>query len=201
MARDWRTLVAGTITAGAVIVFVTTFAHAVWYAPEQESAQPQLAALAAAAHAGAVAGAPLRLRVPALGIDAAVQQVGVGKTGNMAVPSNFTDVGWYRYGPEPGQAGSAVIDGHVDNGLSLPGVFKKLNTIAKGDDIYIATASTTLHFAVSDIELYPYTEVPTGSIFAATGPPRLVLITCDGAWVAGQRTYDHRLVVYADLRP
>ena len=46
----------------------------------------------------------------------------------MGVPTNFTDVGWYRYGPAPGTPGNAVIDGHLD-GKSVPeAVFYNLGT-------------------------------------------------------------------------
>ncbi|HEV8666857.1 MAG TPA: class F sortase, partial [Candidatus Paceibacterota bacterium] len=107
---------------------------------------------------------------------------------------------WYKYGSLPGQPGTAVMDGHVDNGLSLAGVFKHLDSIQKGDDIYVTTASgVQVHYVVSDIELYPYQDVPMNQILTTSGQSRLALITCDGAWVQGQRTYDHRLVVYANL--
>jgi sortase (surface protein transpeptidase) len=83
--------------------------------------------------------APARIRIPSIGVDAFVQDVGIGKSGNMAVPTNYDDVGWYRYGPAPGEKGSAVIDGHVDNGFGLPAVFSRLSELEAGDDIYIDT--------------------------------------------------------------
>ena len=194
----WKLVAAGTITAAAVVVFVYTLVGALWYAPQEEASSPALAAHAPAIRAP-LSSWPSHLRVPSLDINANVQHVGVGKTGNMAVPTNFTDAAWYKYGPLPGEAGSAVIDGHVDNALALPGVFKRLSEIQKGADIYVDAATTSVHFKVTDVESYPAPQVPVGQIFSNTGVPRLVLITCDGVWIQGQNQYDRRLVVYAQL--
>jgi sortase A len=190
------------IIALAVGVFTATLVHAVWYAPELEvtDASAVQGTSIPAELAADSKDYPSRLTIPTLNIDANVQHVGIAASGNLAVPNNFTDVAWYRNGALPGQDGTAVMDGHVDNGLSLAGVFKHLDSIQKGTDIYVVTGDgTKLHYEVSDIELYPYQDVPMADIVTKSGPPRLALITCDGAWVQGQRTYDHRLVVYANL--
>jgi sortase A len=141
---------------------------------------------------------PARLRIPTLSIDAAVQHVGIAKSGAMAVPTNYSDVGWYRLGSAPGEEGSAVIDGHVDNGLGLPGVFTRLSDINIGDSIYIQTHSgETLRFVVYEKEMYHYKDVPAAKVFAQGDFVHLNVITCDGSWVAQDKTYDKRLVVYA----
>ena len=196
MTEKFRIAVAGVVTFFGVLVFAATLVHAVWYAPSDTTVDPKVGEHTTAS----ATSTPARLKIAALGIDANVQHVGRGHTGNMAVPTNFTDVGWYRYGPTPGQAGSAVFDGHVDNGLGLPGVFKHLASIKPDDDIEVDdTSGSALHFTVSDIKTYPYQSVPTGLIFSNTGAPMLVLITCEGTWVSGGDTYDHRLVVFARL--
>ena len=181
-------------------VFGVVLAHAVWFAPEAEAPAAQTASAAHSASASAPSGQPSRLSIPALGIDAKVQHVGISSAGNVMVPSNFTDVAWYKWGPAPGEPGTAIIDGHVDNGLSLAGVFKRLDQIQTGDDIDVVTASgTKLAFVVTGIQSYPYQQVPMAAITAPKRDAELALITCDGGWVQGQRTYDHRLVVYAKL--
>src|SRR5688500_7982550 len=55
-----------------------------------------------------VYGLPVRLMIPKLDVDAAIKYMGVTKTGDMAVPDNIADVGWYKHGPHPGNKGSAV---------------------------------------------------------------------------------------------
>lgn len=144
---------------------------------------------------------PKRLQIAALDIDAAIQYVGTTSTGAMGVPSNYTDVGWYRYGTIPGHRGSAVIAGHLDNGLALPGVFKQLGTLEAGDVVTVTTEKDSrIEFVVERVESYPYQSLPLEDIFNRTDAARLVLITCAGNWLRGDRTYDTRLVVYARVR-
>lgn len=187
--------VVAAATIVAIVVFAATLQHALFSSsPAEQSLAFPLAS--------PVAGTPAGLAIPKLSIHARVQDVGIAKSGNMAVPTNYTDVGWYRDGPVPGALGSAVMDGHVDNGLALDGVFKHLDTLVPGDDIYITTeAGNRLHFVVSEVADYPYTEVPLERLFARADRARLNLITCTGGWVESGKTYDHRLVVYAELVP
>ncbi|MGH7141606.1 MAG: class F sortase [Minisyncoccia bacterium] len=51
------------------------------------------------------------------------------------------------------------------------------------------------------MQTYPRNSVPMAAILGERATPELALITCEGAWVQGARTYDHRLVVYATLAP
>lgn len=190
------TLIAILVIVVAGGVFASTLIHATLYAPDSVDSitVPTTTAPATAD----TASEPKQLLIPSLSINAHVQHVGVNAKGMMAVPSNFTDVAWYKYGTVPGKLGSAVIDGHVDNGLALAGVFKHLGDIKVGDDMYVVTtAGAKLHFVVKDIEQYPYTEGPTEKIFNANDAAHLNLITCTGTWVKGGHTYNERLVVYA----
>ncbi len=192
----------GAATLVAVIVFGTTLVHALWYAPDSEATFPVPTSSLSEQRQPDFSSddSPVRLQIPSLGIDANVQNAGLNGKGNMASPSNFTDVAWYRYGTVPGQVGSAVIDGHVDNGLGLAGVFKHLSDIQIGDDVYVLMQSgVSRHFVVADIESYDYRSAPVDEIFNRADTQRLNLVTCEGAWVQGDKTYDHRLVVYTEL--
>src|SRR5450759_200457 len=60
---------------------------------------------------------PVSLRIPAIGIAVAVSTLGLNPDGTVEVPTDFQEPGWYRFGPSPGQMGSAVILGHVDSCL------------------------------------------------------------------------------------
>jgi len=67
---------------------------------------------------------PVRLRVPALAIDAEIIPVGVTAVGDYEVPP-ASQVGWYRFGSVPGEAGSAVLAAHIAwDGVD--GVFRHL---------------------------------------------------------------------------
>jgi LPXTG-site transpeptidase (sortase) family protein len=192
--------IVAVVTVAAIAVFGFAFVHAVIYAPDGDVIPAPAVYTSPAAVPGVPRELPSRLQIPALSVDAHVQSVGVNGKGDMSAPSNFTDVAWYKYGTAPGQMGSAVMAGHVDNGLSLAGVFKHLSDLQPGDDIYVVTASSTrLHFTVSSVDTFDYRSAPSEEIFGQNDKPYLKLLTCTGKWVQGDRTYDHRLVVTAVL--
>lgn len=137
---------------------------------------------------------PARLRIPAIGVDTNVESVGVTPAGNMDVPRDVRDVGWYALGVRPGRAGDAVFDGHLD-WYSGPAVFWKLGQVKPGDRVEIGMADgRTLVFAVYRTAAHPFNQ-PPADLFGRTGAPRVSLITCTGTW-DGTR-YTKRLVVDA----
>jgi LPXTG-site transpeptidase (sortase) family protein len=138
-----------------------------------------------------------KLIIPSLKIDAKIQNVGITKKGNMSTPNNFFDVGLFKYGPTPGEKGSAIIDGHVNNGFGLKAVFGNLENIKIGDDIYVEMKEgDKIHFKVTGTSLYDY-NAPADSIFNQNDNSYLKLITCSGTWIPEFRTHDKRLVVTA----
>lgn len=212
--------IASVITLAAIAVFAETYVRAVVYDPDIGIQAPS-ATVAHAAEAddppanrteasdkkaSATKAPPVsptepsRLLIPGLHIDAAVQKTGITSKGDIGTPTNFIDAAWYMYGVAPGQPGTAIIDGHVDNGLALAGVFKHLSDIAEGDDVYVVTnGGSQLHFKVVSIAHYDYQDVPAGAIFRDTDRALLEIITCGGVWVPKDKTYNERLVVTAAL--
>jgi sortase (surface protein transpeptidase) len=140
---------------------------------------------------------PVKLVIPKIGLDAAVEQVGLDKNHNMDVPKLPQDTGWYEPGPAPGQAGDAVIDGHL-NWTNVPrAVFFDLDKVQVGDQVdVVAQDGAKMLFQVTDMHDYPYSAHPAG-LFATTGQPELSLITCAGSWDQARQTYLQRLVVNA----
>lgn len=184
-----------TLTLCAVAIFTTTIVGALFYNPDSDIPVPQDKQLETSPLQH-----PARLIIPKLDIDTNVQEVGINAQGNMGTPSNFTDVAWYKYGAVPGGAGSAVMAGHVDNGLGLSGVFKKLGELEEGDEIIVERQDgKQVTFVVTGKRSYAYDAVPTDIVFNPSGSTRLNLITCEGAWVKSAKTYDQRLVVFTKL--
>ncbi|HVY72731.1 MAG TPA: class F sortase [Candidatus Paceibacterota bacterium] len=143
---------------------------------------------------------PTRIVISSIGVNAAVERVGKKADGSMATPSSFETTGWYELGAKPGEAGNAVIDGHVNNALTKAGVFEHLSDVKIGDTIAVSDASgRTLTFVVSETDQYNTESAPAAEIFTASGTSQLVLITCDGQWDAAAHSYDKRFVVYAKL--
>lgn len=143
-------------------------------------------------------GVPMRLTIPAINVNAAVQRVGVTQSGEMEIPSNTVDVGWFYPGPRPGEKGSAVIAGHFNGENGDAGVFVDLYKLKKGDKLYIEddTGATT-SFVVRESRLYDpgYAE----EVFSVNDRAHLNLITCDGVWDGTKKSYTKRLVVFADI--
>lgn len=161
------------------------------------AARPSRAVVPSAAATSSVI-VPARINVPALGIDAKVEEVGTNAAGAMATPKDFMQVGWWSEGQKPGQEGNAVFAGHVNNALTTAGVFANLSKIRKGDYVTVSDAQgRTQVYRVEEISLYNPDEAPLEKIFARKGPSQLVLITCEGEWIEDERQYDQRLVVIA----
>lgn len=199
MKKSTRIILVLVILA-ALALFAGTLVNALWYAPEPSVYAP--ANINLPDRAALPEEEPERLVIPKIGIDAHVQHVGLTAGGAMGIPSNFTDVAWYQYGPAPGFLGSAVVDGHLDNGLGLAGVFKRLGELEAGDDVYVERVDgTRLHFKVREVALYDYKAVPLDRVFNRSDGAYLNLITCEGSWVRRDRTYDERLIVYTELVP
>jgi LPXTG-site transpeptidase (sortase) family protein len=143
-------------------------------------------------------GLPERLMIPAINVNAAIQNLGVTTKGAMAVPSNTVDVGWFKLGPRPGEKGSAVIAGHFDGENGEAGVFTNLNKLKKGDKLYIEdNKGISVVFIVQESRIYNpgYAD----EVFSGTGSAHLNLITCDGVWDGAKKSYSKRLVVFTDI--
>jgi sortase A len=142
---------------------------------------------------------PVELRVPAAGIDASVQDVGVDDDGSMGIPTNFSDVAWFSPGYAPGEFGHAVFDGHVSN-VDSAAVFFNIEDLFPGARIYVTGGDgIVLTFQVSDVESYGLDGAPMQAIFGPSNWPEVVLITCGGGWHEDTHLFDHRTVVYAPL--
>lgn len=143
-------------------------------------------------------GTPVRLMIPAISVDASIQQVGVTSKGEMGIPSNIADVGWFELGPRPGEKGSAVIAGHVDGENDEAGVFANLYKLKGGDKLYIKDdKGTVTPFIVRESRIYNpgYAE----EVFSLNNSAYLNLVTCDGTWDGAKKSYSKRLVVFSDI--
>lgn len=169
---------------------------------KQAPALPPAADLGELAEARAEADVqPLSLSIERIGLDdVAVQAVGVEPTGEMSIPPP-KEVGWYRYGPLPGGAGSAVLAGHIASS-GIDGAFRHLDRLAPGDAVEVALSDgQRLRFVVTDTVQVSKTDLPFDQLFARSGPPKLALITCGGEFDYSARSYRDNVVVVAELAP
>ncbi len=139
---------------------------------------------------------PTRLHAPAIGVDAPVVPVGVDGLA-LAVPDDPSVVGWWRDGARPGAStGTVVLAGHVDAWDTGPGALFHLARMRPGDAVSLRTAAGERGYVVEAVRHYAKPELPA-EVFADVGRPRLVLISCGGAFDRRLRSYTDNIVVYA----
>jgi hypothetical protein len=178
-------LLAGCGTETPDVAAATTSA-----APTSEVAAPSSAVPAAE---------PVRLQVPAIGVDSELMPLGLEDDGSLEVPPDGFPAGWFTGAPRPGDVGPAVMAGHVDWGGS-PGVFYNLRSLVPGDEITVTRAdSTAVVFAVASVQQFPKDAFPTAAVYGDLDHPGLRLITCGGSFDRGERSYVDNIVVFADL--
>jgi LPXTG-site transpeptidase (sortase) family protein len=141
---------------------------------------------------------PARLQIPAINVDAAIVPVGVTTKGTLDVPPNLLEVGWYKFGPKPGQAGSAVIDAHFDGPNGEPGVFNRLDSLKVGQEIIVQNdKNIPTYFVIKKLTNYLFNDsVP--EVYNTNDGTHLNLITCNGVWDENTKNYSQRLIVFAD---
>lgn len=141
---------------------------------------------------------PTRLIIDAIEIDAPIAPYGVDGNGQMDVPDNVTEVGWYKHGPSPGESGSAVLAAHVDLRGPGRGLFYDLGDLQIGDMVEIGyDDGSTSEFEVVARSTYLKTELPLDIIFSRSGDPVVTLVTCGGGFSRSEGRYDSNVVVYA----
>jgi hypothetical protein len=140
---------------------------------------------------------PTALAIPALRVQATV--VPVDSSGEiLGVPADPAQVGWWTGSAPPGAAsGTVVIDGHIDSATTGPGAFYQLADLHIDDLLIITTTGDRRNYAVTGRRTYLKANGLPPDLFATTGPPRLVLITCGGSFDRSTGSYSHNIVVFA----
>ncbi|MDA0159909.1 class F sortase [Solirubrobacter ginsenosidimutans] len=140
---------------------------------------------------------PVRVVIPAIGVDAPLIRLGLDADGALEVPQRFDQAGWWTGGSRPGERGPAVIAGHVDSRTG-PAVFYRLGKLRRGDRIVIrGRDGTSVTFRVKRSEQVRKDHFPTQRVYGATERPELRLITCSGTFDRSSGHYVDNTVVYA----
>jgi hypothetical protein len=142
--------------------------------------------------------APVRLRIPALHVNSAVQRLGLQADGTVEVPKRIDVAGWYDGGPRPGQPGPAVILGHVDS-HNGPGIFFDLSTVRPGTLVRVDRADGSMvTFRVRKVTRVSKTSFPTDLVYAPSLDPTLRLVTCGGSFDHTRGSYRDNVIAFAD---
>lgn len=195
MPSRWRTVAALALALMAAAIGAAVLVPRLTAPSAGGDTPPRPSPTATApATASPPSGAPVRLAVPSIRVDAPVEQVGTTPNGDMDTPRDPSDVAWYAPGVKPGLPGDAVVAGHLDT-AGGPAVFARLGMLQLGAIVTVHYAGGgSARFRVSRIASYAVDDEPA-YLFGTDGGPMLTLITCAGAWDGAQ--YTHRLVVDA----
>lgn len=145
---------------------------------------------------------PVGLRIPAIGVDTPVMQLGLAPDGSVQVPpiTAHDRAGWYRNSPTPGQTGPSVILAHVTVGAYGDGVFRHLARLRAGDRIVARLKNGTApEFSVTDVRTVAKSDFPTEAVYGDVNRPELRLITCGGP--RSGAGYLDNVIVFAELAP
>ncbi|GGT48032.1 class F sortase [Streptomyces purpureus] len=144
--------------------------------------------------------APVRLRIPKIGVDTPVMRLGLAPDRSLQVPpagdSNLA--GWYKDGTPPGAKGTAIVAGHVDNAKG-PAVFYALGTLKKGQRVEVDRADgRTAVFTIDAVEVYENDAFPDRKVYGQADRAELRVITCGGGFTK-KSGYQGNVVAFAHL--
>ncbi len=202
-----RARVAGL--AGVLLIVTGTTAIGIAVGSQVHAPQPSLAAAGAIGPFDGKAhgpwlrrSLPVSVEIPAIGVHSTLLHLGVNSDGTIQVPPLRTRAGaaaWYKYSATPGQIGTSVIEGHVNN-YHGPAVFFRLGALRPGDTVNVTLADgVTAVFRITGVREYAKARFPAQTIYGAAGFAALHLITCGGAFDYTTGHYLSSTVVFASL--
>jgi len=143
---------------------------------------------------------PDRIRIPAIRVDAPLTGLGLTRTGSLEVPPAGQPnlAGWYEAGTTPGDRGTAIVAGHVDNAEG-PAVFYGLGAVKRGSTIEVDRRDGSVAvFTVDAVEVYQAEGFPDEKVYGPARRPELRVITCGGGY-SRATGYQGNVVVFAHL--
>ncbi|MQY32721.1 hypothetical protein SRB17_06750 [Streptomyces sp. RB17] len=143
---------------------------------------------------------PTRIRIPEIRVNAPLMGLSLTRSGSLDVPpaQNKNLAGWYEAGTIPGETGTAIVAGHVDN-TEGPAVFYDLGALKRGARIDIDRRDGSVAvFTVDAVEVYAASNFPDEKVYGAAPRPELRVITCGGGY-SRATGYQGNVVVFAHL--
>ena len=211
MIRFPRVALALSITVAVAAVIGTAVVVSAASAP-RDPPGPRLSATAAPGAAGrlqdptasvaptvAAGVVPVRVTIPAIGVDSGLEDLALDEQGALLAPRDWDSAGWYSSGVVPGDIGPAVIAGHVDS-PTAPAVFARLSSLVDGDGITVGMSDgSSQTFTVTGKIESPKAAFPTSAVYGNVPTSQLRLITCGGVFNRASGHYVDNLIVYASL--
>ncbi|MDN4160300.1 class F sortase [Nocardioides abyssi] len=180
-ATTWAALVAAAALVVVGVVWLARDTGQTRVVREQPTASPSpsIGTTAEAVPAPRRPGAPVRLRIPRLDVDAPVDPVKAPDR-TLVPPSDPQRLGWWADGARPGdREGSALVAGHTVH--TGGGALDDLEELEEGDRLVVRTDAGVLRYAVERVRIYTKGRLATDAerLFSQDVPGRLVVITCE----------------------
>ena len=181
--------------------------------PAPAPSQASRSAQATTNRASCRPGEPRRLVMPALGVDAPFERIGLDQSAPrdsagrppLGNPSNRKNPGWYADGPRPGSGrGTVLTNGHTYRNGSA--IFREdfSQRVQTGQLVQLRQDNGSVcSYRISRVwrEVDATTGYPqlvaAQHLYDFEGPERLLLATCSGSWNAASQEYDDISVVLA----
>jgi hypothetical protein len=132
---------------------------------------------------------PVGLRIPAVKVDTgAMLKLGVGKDGNLQVPSTrqAKRPGWYSHSVTPGERGVSVLVSRFISSFPRSGSFLKI-----GDDIHVKRSDgKTVTFTVTEVMQRNGKSIAATSLDLESKRPELLLIAPGGGSTNGNAHHE-----------
>lgn len=143
---------------------------------------------------------PTELRVNRVAIKASLISVGLELDGSTKIPDEYGLAGWYNLAPTPGEAGPAIIVGHVDNWQRGPSIFWRLHEVIPGDIVEVDRADNgTIKFRVDEVKQFPRHNLPVEKIYGDIDYAGIRIMTCGGTFDSQAQEYDQNTIVFGTL--
>lgn len=142
---------------------------------------------------------PATVTIPSIDVEAPVIDLWLNPDDTLQTPKDFSETGWWAGGSGVGEAGPALIAGHVDS-FRGPAVFFRLDELDVGDEAHVTRDDgTTATFVVYDKQRVDKDQFPTDRVYGDTEVPELRLVTCGGAFDSSERSYEDNVIVYLKI--
>ncbi|WHM39472.1 class F sortase [Streptomyces sp. BPTC-684] len=140
------------------------------------------------------------LAIPYLSLKVPVVGLGLDRGRHLATPpvDDPKLAGWYRDGPTPGEAGTALAVGHRDTRTGAA-VFANLSMLRPGRLVEARRADGRVAvYTVDAVRKYDKARFPDEEVYGPRNRPELRLITCGGKFDR-KKGYESNVVVFAHL--
>ena len=137
---------------------------------------------------------PVRIAIPSAGVEARI--VPVHLRGDALEVPPVGRAGWFGGGPRPGEAGRAVVIGHLDTRRG-PGLFAAVPSLERGARLSVTDSDGHEHpYEVVGAAQVEKDRFPVDHVFGGARRPVLVLVTCGGDYDPDDG-YSDNVLLYA----